>query len=90
MLEIIALMKPIQLKESSVNDAIDTPKIKVTDCINGQLINIKADPILQSDLSGELALSSLRNLLHMHIHRYTHTAHIRMYVGFDKITSMYE
>jgi len=29
-LEIIALMKPIQLKESLVNDAIDTPKIKVT------------------------------------------------------------
>jgi hypothetical protein len=44
MLEIIALMKPVQLKESSVNDAIDTPKIKVTDCINGQLIKHKTQP----------------------------------------------
>jgi hypothetical protein len=41
MLEIIALMKPVQLKESSVNDAIDTPKIKVKDCINGQLMKHK-------------------------------------------------
>jgi len=44
MLEIIAQMKPVQLKESSVNDAIDTPKIKVTDCINGQLIKHKTQP----------------------------------------------
>jgi hypothetical protein len=29
MFEIIALPKPSQLKDSSVSDAIDTPKIKV-------------------------------------------------------------
>lgn len=29
MFEIIALMKPVQLKESSVSDAIDTPKPEV-------------------------------------------------------------
>lgn len=34
MFEIIALMKPVQLKESSVSDAIDTPAIKVTDYIS--------------------------------------------------------
>jgi hypothetical protein len=27
--EIIALMKPVQLKDSSVSDAIDTPKIEI-------------------------------------------------------------
>jgi hypothetical protein len=40
-IEIIALMKTVQLKESLVNDAIDAPKIKVTDCINGQLMKHK-------------------------------------------------
>ena len=30
MFEIIALMKPVQLNESSVSDAIDTPKPEVT------------------------------------------------------------
>ena len=44
MLEIIALMKPVHLKESSVNDAIDAPKTKVTDCINGQLMKHKSQP----------------------------------------------
>ena len=29
MFEIIALVKPVQLKESSVIDAIDTPKTKI-------------------------------------------------------------
>lgn len=28
--EIIALMKPVQLKDSSVSDATDTPGVKVT------------------------------------------------------------
>lgn len=27
--EIIALMKPVQLKDSSVSDAIDTPRVKI-------------------------------------------------------------
>jgi hypothetical protein len=27
--EIIALMKPVQLKDNSVSDAIDTPKIEI-------------------------------------------------------------
>lgn len=34
MLEIIALMKPVQLKESSVNEAIDTPTKEVTDWLS--------------------------------------------------------
>ena len=82
MLEIIALMKPVQLKESSVNDAIDTPKTKVTDCINGQLMKHKSRPYTASDFSGELAMSSLRNWLHMHIHRCTHTTHIQIACSF--------
>lgn len=36
MFEIIALMKPVQLKESSVSEAIETPKERVTD----QLLSI--------------------------------------------------
>lgn len=34
MFEIIALMKPVQLKESSVSDATDTPAIKFTGYIS--------------------------------------------------------
>lgn len=42
MFEIIALIKPVQLKESSVSDAIDTPAIEVTDYISNQLMKYKS------------------------------------------------
>ena len=80
MFEIIALMKPVQLKESSVSDAIDTPAIKVIDYISSGWWNIKADSILYSDLSSELALPRLRNWLQMHIHRCTHALHTNIYI----------
>lgn len=80
MFEIIALMKPVQLKESSVSDAIDTPAIKFTGYISSGWWNIKADSILYSDLSTKLALPRLRNWLQMHIHRCTHALHTNIYI----------
>lgn len=54
MFEIIALMKPVQLNESSVSDAIDTPKPEVT-------CNVSTDIQDDSKLRPCLTLISLRN-----------------------------
>lgn len=58
MFEIIALPNPSQLKESSVNDAMDTPKIEVN------FSKYKRAPALccPQILRGALAISALKNL----------------------------